>query len=126
MSESLLRTHVYELRRVLGDGVIETVVGRGYRFVAEVHELECTQVPEQRSGRAGRADNQMAVTPSPAGTSRAGHLKRIADALAALSPEGTAVMSVGDSDAATVWAQLEDSKPRVLPPVLGARGGALY
>ena len=32
MSESLLRTHVAELRRVLGEDVIETVVGRGYRF----------------------------------------------------------------------------------------------
>ncbi len=30
MSESLLRTHVSEVRRVLGEGAIETVVGRGY------------------------------------------------------------------------------------------------
>ena len=36
MSESLLRTHVSELRRILGDDVIETVVGRGYRFLREV------------------------------------------------------------------------------------------
>src|SRR5258706_10823594 len=36
MSESLLRTHMSELRRLLGDGVIETVVGRGYRFLLEV------------------------------------------------------------------------------------------
>jgi DNA-binding winged helix-turn-helix (wHTH) protein/tetratricopeptide (TPR) repeat protein len=36
MSESLLRTHVSELRRVLGEDVIETVVGRGYRFLREV------------------------------------------------------------------------------------------
>ncbi len=36
MSESLLRTHVSELRRLLGDGVIETVVGRGYRFLLDV------------------------------------------------------------------------------------------
>ncbi len=36
MSESLLRTHVHDLRRVLGEDVVETVVGRGYRFVPEV------------------------------------------------------------------------------------------
>ncbi len=39
MSDSLLRTHVHDLRGALGEGVVETVVGRGYRFVAEVkHE----------------------------------------------------------------------------------------
>ena len=36
MSESLLRTHLTQVRRVLGDGVIETVVGRGYRFLLDV------------------------------------------------------------------------------------------
>src|SRR5712671_6320972 len=36
MSESLLRTHVRDVRSVLGDDVIDTVTGRGYRFVAEV------------------------------------------------------------------------------------------
>src|SRR5712672_4208645 len=36
MSESLLRTHVRDVRAVLGDDVIETVTGRGYRFVADV------------------------------------------------------------------------------------------
>ena len=40
MSESLLRTHMSELRRVLGEGTIETVVGRGYRFLLEVKCLE--------------------------------------------------------------------------------------
>ncbi len=39
MSESLLRTHVHDLRSVLGDGVVETVVGRGYRFVAEIQHV---------------------------------------------------------------------------------------
>jgi DNA-binding response OmpR family regulator len=34
MSESLVRTHVHDLRRAVGESVIETVVGRGYRFVA--------------------------------------------------------------------------------------------
>jgi DNA-binding winged helix-turn-helix (wHTH) protein len=36
MSESLLRTHMSEVRRVLGEGAIETVVGRGYRLLLEV------------------------------------------------------------------------------------------
>src|SRR5258706_4004412 len=39
MSESLLRTHVRDLRSVVGDSIIETVIGRGYRFVADVHEI---------------------------------------------------------------------------------------
>jgi predicted ATPase len=43
MSESLLRTHVHDLRGVLGEGVVETVVGRGYRFTAEVEQLYADQ-----------------------------------------------------------------------------------
>jgi DNA-binding winged helix-turn-helix (wHTH) protein len=39
MSESLLRTHVHDLRGVLGEGIVETVVGRGYRFVAEIQHV---------------------------------------------------------------------------------------
>jgi|HubBroStandDraft_1064217.scaffolds.fasta_scaffold02448_2 DNA-binding winged helix-turn-helix (wHTH) protein len=40
MGESLVRTHVYDLRRVLGEDVIETVVGRGYRFQVDVSEID--------------------------------------------------------------------------------------
>jgi DNA-binding winged helix-turn-helix (wHTH) protein len=40
MSENLLRTHVRNLRQVIGDGLIETVVGRGYRFLADVREVD--------------------------------------------------------------------------------------
>jgi DNA-binding winged helix-turn-helix (wHTH) protein len=36
MCESLRRTHVGEVRRVLGEDVIETVFGRGYRFLLDV------------------------------------------------------------------------------------------
>src|SRR5262245_44471354 len=39
MSESLLRTHVRELRQAVGEGMVETVVGRGYRFVAKVAQF---------------------------------------------------------------------------------------
>lgn len=39
MSESLLRTHVRDLRQVLGAGIVETVVGRGYRFTANLNHV---------------------------------------------------------------------------------------
>ncbi|MFZ5891028.1 MAG: ATP-binding protein [Myxococcota bacterium] len=38
VSDSALRSHLHELRQVLGEGVIETVIGRGYRFVAELSD----------------------------------------------------------------------------------------
>jgi DNA-binding winged helix-turn-helix (wHTH) protein/tetratricopeptide (TPR) repeat protein len=47
MSESLLRTHVSELRRVLGENVIETVVGRGYRFLLPVESEKPTARPSK-------------------------------------------------------------------------------
>src|SRR5262249_14792983 len=39
MSESLLRTHIHELRQNVGEGVVETVVGRGYRFIPKVAQV---------------------------------------------------------------------------------------
>jgi DNA-binding winged helix-turn-helix (wHTH) protein len=58
MSESLLRTHIHDLRHVLGEGIVETVAGRGYRFVAEVKNLdfESAQIP----GRSPRAEEASA------------------------------------------------------------------
>src|SRR5262249_38653036 len=44
MSESLLRTHIHELRQHIGDGIVETVVGRGYRFTPEVARLVASSV----------------------------------------------------------------------------------
>src|SRR5215470_1591439 len=38
VSESAVRSQLHELRQVLGEGVIETVIGRGYRFAADVAE----------------------------------------------------------------------------------------
>lgn len=38
VSDSAVRSHLHELRQVLGEGVIETVIGRGYRFVAELRD----------------------------------------------------------------------------------------
>jgi DNA-binding winged helix-turn-helix (wHTH) protein len=39
-SESLLRTHLSDLRDALGEGVVETITGRGYRFMPEVRQLK--------------------------------------------------------------------------------------
>jgi DNA-binding winged helix-turn-helix (wHTH) protein len=36
ISESAMRSQLHELRQVLGDGVIETVIGRGWRLVVDV------------------------------------------------------------------------------------------
>ena len=36
VSESAVRSRLHELRQALGDGVIETVIGRGYRFTAGI------------------------------------------------------------------------------------------
>jgi DNA-binding winged helix-turn-helix (wHTH) protein len=52
MSESLLRTHLYDLRQVLGEGFVETVVGRGYRFVSKVTSLDA-QASQSRSRLTG-------------------------------------------------------------------------
>src|SRR6185295_3279620 len=36
VSESAVRSHLHDLRQALGEGVIETVIGRGYRFAAPI------------------------------------------------------------------------------------------
>jgi DNA-binding winged helix-turn-helix (wHTH) protein len=43
MSEGLLRTHLHDLRSVLGEGVVETVVGRGYRFTAAIQDVHADE-----------------------------------------------------------------------------------
>jgi DNA-binding winged helix-turn-helix (wHTH) protein/tetratricopeptide (TPR) repeat protein len=55
MSENLLRTHMSEVRRVLGEGTIETVVGRGYRFLLEVRA-------EKRPASTPRSVDELATT----------------------------------------------------------------
>ncbi len=62
MSESLLRTHMSEVRRVLGEGAIETVIGRGYRFLLEVEAeeqpmsmLRKAAVPRAHTSLVGRS-----------------------------------------------------------------------
>lgn len=58
VSDSAMRSHMHELRQVLGDGVIETVIGRGYRFVAEVRrELDEPAVASpQHSAQSSAVD----------------------------------------------------------------------
>jgi DNA-binding winged helix-turn-helix (wHTH) protein len=46
VSESAMRSHVHELRQALGDGVIETVIGRGYRFIAKLADEDPVAPPE--------------------------------------------------------------------------------
>ncbi len=60
MSESLLRTHVRDLRQVLGEGVVETVVGRGYRFVVEVRDLEF-EAPGETGGTVAQVRDKVIV-----------------------------------------------------------------
>jgi DNA-binding winged helix-turn-helix (wHTH) protein/tetratricopeptide (TPR) repeat protein len=65
MSESLLRTHVRDLRQVLGEGVVETVVGRGYRFVAEVKRLELEAPRGETGGSVVQAGGKVVVGRGP-------------------------------------------------------------
>jgi DNA-binding winged helix-turn-helix (wHTH) protein len=52
MSESLLRTQVSDVRRALGEGAVETVVGRGYRFLfaVEAEKPDPTSHPAKQVG----------------------------------------------------------------------------
>src|SRR5262245_10339135 len=47
VSDSAMRSHLHELRQVLGDSVIETVIGRGYRFVAELRDDDASEPAPQ-------------------------------------------------------------------------------
>lgn len=40
-----MRSQLYELQQAIGDGVIETVIGRGYRFVAALESIETISSP---------------------------------------------------------------------------------
>jgi DNA-binding winged helix-turn-helix (wHTH) protein len=57
VSESAVRSHLHELRQVLGDGVIETVIGRGYRFCASLAAApDAVAVAPASQPRAGRPE----------------------------------------------------------------------
>jgi len=61
MSESLLRTHIHDLRRVLGDGIVETVTGRGYRFIAAVEKLDVDDAQVPTRPPTAEASSQLVV-----------------------------------------------------------------
>jgi len=114
MSESLVRTHMHDLRRVLGERVIETVVGRGYRFIRGVEIEGCATAPVVRTAEVGRA-RHLGLVPTlgsvPAGQppeparslarpDQARLLKQIADAFQALGTSAVVVVIVGDPQGA--------------------------
>ena len=72
VSDSAVRSHLHELRQVLGEGVIETVIGRGYRFVAEVEDhLEAAQAAPTDPLVVGR-DAELAALRAAFDRARAG------------------------------------------------------
>jgi hypothetical protein len=104
-SESLVRTHVHDLRRVLGEAVIETVVGRGYRFLADVSEIGEARTGKGLAGKStvefvratespspGRADG-VAQAVRPADNARM--LKELTDTLTTLGIKAV-LLFVGD------------------------------
>jgi DNA-binding winged helix-turn-helix (wHTH) protein len=93
MSESLLRTHMHDLRQVLGEDIIETVVGRGYRFLPDIGEVDET--------RNGKPALELVRTPQSAKLGQAGDaaqavLNELADALMTLGMRATVLLIVGD------------------------------
>ena len=65
VEEGNLTVHVAGLRKLLGDGVIATVSGRGYRFVAPVEELPGAPAREPEPDRAGVPPSPAASEPAP-------------------------------------------------------------
>jgi DNA-binding winged helix-turn-helix (wHTH) protein len=119
-SESLVRTHVHDLRRVLGEGVIETVVGRGYRFLADVSEIDEARTGKGLAGKStlefvratespspGRADG-VAQAVRPADNARM--LKELTDALTMLGIK--AVLLFGGDEQGERIATLLGAYPR--------------
>jgi DNA-binding winged helix-turn-helix (wHTH) protein len=109
MSESLLRTHMRDLRRVLGETVIETVVGRGYRFIANIASAEDSAmgpdlhaVDLSGATRPGTwpSPGLLPAAPGPAtffaplNALHADAIKRLRDALEALGTSATVVVIV--------------------------------
>ena len=115
MSEGLFRTHLHDLRRTVGEAVIETVVGRGYRFMAPLDGWDGAS-PRRRSGveagsmapRAtqGAPDRLFKFlagsvgptnVPSPARDAHARVLKQLTDSLAAFDLSAGIVLVVADA-----------------------------
>jgi energy-coupling factor transporter ATP-binding protein EcfA2 len=91
VSESAIRTQLYDLRHAVGEGVIETVVGRGYRFLPAVtNEVEVPGAPPgnlvARPGivlsPAAAPGLPRASVAAPAPVGRGGELQTLSVALA--------------------------------------------
>src|ERR1044071_4052268 len=65
VSESAMRSQLHELRQVLGEGLIETVIGRGYRLAADVSDGAAPQpvapMPQRDRLVVGRDDELAAL-----------------------------------------------------------------
>ena len=61
MSNSLVRTHMHDLRQVLGENIIETVLGRGYRFLVDVREATVTRTTTRRHAWSARRPPQRRI-----------------------------------------------------------------
>ncbi len=103
MSESLLRTHVVDVRRALGDGFVETVVGRGYRFKAAVTGAgvpPTTWVRGQHLKLVEPADASVfpiATAKRPRDDGYGRLLEQIANVIAASGLNAAVVLVVGDA-----------------------------
>jgi DNA-binding winged helix-turn-helix (wHTH) protein len=107
MSESLVRTHMYDLRRALAEDLIETVVGRGYRFLADVCEIDNAR---HGKGPAGKCPLELVrtsegpslglareIAPAVHIVDNARVLKEVADVLATLGMKATVLLIVGEA-----------------------------
>jgi DNA-binding winged helix-turn-helix (wHTH) protein len=101
MSDSVVRTHVFDLRHVLGENLIETVLGRGYRFLADVSASEDagngkglsegTQLDLLRSSESpspGRAAESTQALPAA--------LQDLTDTMTTFGIKATILLIVGD------------------------------
>ena len=105
MSESLLRTHVRDLRSVLGEDVIETVVGRGYRFLSDVSEIDDAGNENRLAGRpalelvrtfGGRSPGESSeIGQAPCAADNARVLTELTEALTTLGMGATVLLVVG-------------------------------
>jgi DNA-binding winged helix-turn-helix (wHTH) protein len=129
MSESLVRTHVRDLRLVLGEHLIETVVGRGYRFMADVRELH--DAPRGK-GVAEKAPPELVRTSESPSRGQSGEvgqvlraadsarmLKELTDALTRLGTRATVLLLVGDEHVRHI-ATLLSPGPPTPPPIPAA------
>ncbi len=101
MSDSVVRTHVFDLRHVLGENLIETVVGRGYRFLADVSAGDDVGNGQWLSGGTHLELLRSSESPSP---SRAGEitqalpaaLRDLSDTMTTFGIRATVLLIIGD------------------------------